>query len=264
MYSLIFTCLLIACNVAPEQSSGQKEMSKIADIACPQGFSRKVIDSSSYGFFLRNFPLKKDKTIHLFDGSLKYRQDVQVAVLDIDVGKRDLQQCADAVMRLRAEYLWKQGKKDKIAFHFVNGQLCEYSKYAQGYRGVYQRSGIIKWELKAKPDTSYKTFRKYMDLVFSYAGTASLIKELKTTKIEKIQIGDVLIMSGKPYGHAITVMDICEKNGEKMFLLAQSYMPAQDIHVLKNPDGGAWYPAKEGEIYTPEWDFHSSDLHRFQ
>ncbi|MDR3713868.1 MAG: DUF4846 domain-containing protein [Puia sp.] len=59
----------------------------------------------SFGEWLRSIPLKKDKTVYLYDGSRKQNQSAQFAVLDISVGKEDLQQCADAVMRLRAGYL---------------------------------------------------------------------------------------------------------------------------------------------------------------
>jgi hypothetical protein len=43
-------------------------------------------------------------------------------------------------------------------------------------------------------------------------------------------------------------------------------MPAQDIHVLKNPGAemSPWYPAKaKGPLATPEWDFRHTDLKRF-
>jgi hypothetical protein len=54
-------------------------------------------------------------------------------------------------------------------------------------------------------------------------------------------------------------------SGARMFLLAQSYMPAQQVHVLRNPArGDAWYPLEfEGPLATPEWTFPRETLHRF-
>jgi Domain of unknown function (4846) len=81
-----------------------------------------------------------------------------------------------------------------------------------------------------------------------------------------IQIGDVFIQGGFP-GHAVTVVDLAKKVGsnKKIFLLAQSYMPAQDIHVLKS-DGklNPWYELPGNNVLeTPEWTFKLSDLKRF-
>ncbi len=78
-----------------------------------------------------------------------------------------------------------------------------------------------------------------MDTVFAWAGTHSLERELKPAALAGIAAGDVFIKGGFP-GHAVLVADVVENRatGEKRFLLLQSYMPAQDIHVLKNPAGG--------------------------
>ena len=71
-------------------------------------------------------------------------------------------------------------------------------------------------------------------------------------------------------GHAVIVVDMAENpaTGEKLYLLAQSYMPAQDIQVLvnlKERDKSPWYTLKgEGSILTPEWGFTSADLKRFK
>ena len=82
----------------------------------PVGYERKSIEGNSFGLFLRNFALKKaDEKVYLFDGTEKPRS-YHAAVLDIDRGKQDLQQCADAVMRLRAEYLFVQKRLNEISF----------------------------------------------------------------------------------------------------------------------------------------------------
>ena len=56
----------------------------------------------TFGAWLRSVPLKKNLTVYLYNGVPKRNQEAQFAVLDVSVGHEDLQQCADAVMRLRA------------------------------------------------------------------------------------------------------------------------------------------------------------------
>ena len=62
-------------------------------------------------------------------------------------------------------------------------------------------------------------------------------------------------------------MAVDPERGEKVFIIAQSYMPAQDIHILKNPskrDGDPWYPLDFGdELVTPEWTFTADQVYRF-
>lgn len=215
----------------------------------------------------KNFPLKPHKSkVYLYNGEEKYRQDAHAAVLDIDVGKRDLQQCADATMRLRAEYLYAQKQYDKISFNFTNGFKASYAKWRKGYR-IKVKGNKVRWVKTAQPSTSYQSFRKYLILVFSYAGTLSLEKELTSIGIEKLQIGTIFIKGGSP-GHAIIVVDVAlNTQGEKLFLLAQSYMPAQDIHLLKNPNNtiiSPWYSTTNlAQLDTPEWSFGWENLKQF-
>jgi hypothetical protein len=234
----------------------------------PPGFGRMAADSKSFTFYLRNLPLKPHGSqVYLYNGQLKGNQDAHVAVIDIDVGTNDLQQCADAVMRLRAEYLYKNGMHEKISFHFTNGFEVPWSKYSQGYR-VAVNGNKTSWVMKSKPGAGYKDFRNYMNLIFTYAGSLSLSKELSAKSINEIEPGDVFIVGGSP-GHAVIVIDVVEnpEKTEKKFLLAQSYMPAQEIHVLKNPasdDDSPWYSSKTAEmLLTPEWLFNSNDLKKF-
>src|SRR4051794_33816387 len=86
------------------------------EIPLPHGFTRISRNQNSFGSWLLNVRLKKDKTVYLFNGLPKRNQAAQFAVLDISVGDQDLQQCADAVMRLRAEYLFTLNKFQDIQF----------------------------------------------------------------------------------------------------------------------------------------------------
>jgi Domain of unknown function (4846) len=258
---LLIFCLLIsfACNNTATPSSAKTKNTVIPAanaidknpygtveaIPLPEGYSRVKADSNSFAYWLRHVILRQDKTVYLFNGAAKANQLAQFAVLDIPVGKKDLQQCADAVMRLKADYLFTQKRFAEIIFY-------------DNEKGVYTFA----------PPYTKENFIQFMERVFGMCGSASLSKQLKTVgDFATIQPGDVLIRGGFP-GHAATVMDVAENTaGKKIFMLAQSYMPAQDIHILVNPAGeniSPWYEVtNENKIITPEYLFYKNELKRW-
>ncbi|MGQ0739491.1 MAG: DUF4846 domain-containing protein [Bacteroidota bacterium] len=212
------------------------------EIPVPAGFERIPAAAGSFADWLRALPLKKDKTVYQYNGKKKQNQSAQFAVLDISQSKTDLQQCADVVMRLRAEYLFAAKKFDSIRF-------MDYSRKWYNWTGKDNR----------------EKFDAYLQLVFGWCGSASLEKQLKPVEnFEDIKAGDVLIKGGFP-GHAVIVTDIAvNSKGQKVFILVQGYQPAQDMHVLLNPSDermSPWYnlPVTE-EIITPEWRFYRNQL----
>jgi hypothetical protein len=160
----------------------------------------------------------------------------------MEVGKKDLQQCADVVMRFRAEYLYASKRFKEIGFMDYSG----------------------KWYLWGQNENR-KSFDQYLQLVFGWCGSASLEKQLKPVNdFNTIQPGDVLIRGGFP-GHAMIVVDMAtNEHGKKIFMLAQGYQPAQDIHIVNNPTDknlSPWFETESGkEIITPEWTFQRSQL----
>jgi hypothetical protein len=255
-------------KVQPESRYINPEGNTVNDrIKVPEGFQRIEVSEGSFGHFLRNLPLKPHGSkVHYYNGGVKGR-DVYVAVIDMDIGHRDLQQCADAVIRLRAEYLYSQKEYDTIHFNFTNGFRADYSRWMQGYR-ISVKGNDAEWVKKKGYSDDYADFRQYLDMVFAYAGTLSLSKELTPVRLENMKIGDVFIHGGTP-GHCAIVVDMAENKttGEKLFMLAQGYMPAQDIHILKNPGDEAlspWYPLDFGlTLTTPEWTFSKDELMSF-
>ncbi|WP_186774226.1 DUF4846 domain-containing protein [Chitinophaga pinensis] len=238
----------------------------VGQLPLPPGFKREPVAKGSFGEWLRTIPLKADNTVYLYNGEKKRNQTAQYAVLDISVGKKDLQQCADAVIRLYAEYLYASRQYAKIAFHATDGTLMDYSSWMKGYRFPVKK-GRLQKQLIAKPGQGDACFAEFLQTVFSYAGTLSLSKELNNVNSPAaINIGDVFIRGGSP-GHAVIVMDIGVNHaGQKTFLLAQSYMPAQDIHILQNPasNENPWYQYNGGKLLnTPEWIFDWNQLMRF-
>ena len=278
MNNLIFKTIILILFFATISSQAQnsnyswldsslKNTSPLSEIiSVPTGFIRVKSARNSFAAWLRNLPVKlENNNVYLFDGNLKRNQKAQFKVLAIDVGKYDLQQCADAIIRLRAEYFYFQHAYNKIAFNFTSGDRAFYSKWIEGFRPIV-KGNKVKWKREAQKDSSYKNFRAYLNIVFTYAGSYSLSQELKRVKdISQIKTGDVFIHGGFP-GHAIIVLDVAvnDISKQKAILLAQSYMPAQEIHVLVNPGKkviSPWYVVKETDLLnTPEW----SDLRRFE
>lgn len=237
-------------------------------ILTPEGFERVPVVEGSFEEYLRGLPLKPHGAkVTYFNGGTK-PLDVHVAVLDMDVGGRDLQQCADSVIRLRAEYLYEKGLYNKIHFNFTNGFNADYSKWMDGYR-IKVSGNKADWVKQASKGSDYASFRKYLDMVFAYAGTLSLSKEMENIPLEEMQPGDVFLKGASP-GHCVIVMDMAEnkQTGEIIFIAAQGYMPAQEMHILENPaneDGNPWYTLDFGdELITPEWTFSDTQLYRFR
>jgi hypothetical protein len=216
-----------------------------SDIEPPAGYKRMDISETSFGVWLRSIAIKKDNHVYLYNGELKENQSAQFAVLDISVGKKDLQQCADAVMRLRAEYLFSQNRYAEIEFRDNNGK-------AYTWKGGSERSD----------------FEHYLESVFNWCGSASLEKQLKPVgDIKNMQPGDVFIRGGFP-GHAMIIADVAiNDKGNKVFMLAQSYMPAQDIHIVRNPSDdklSPWYDISNmKQLVTPQWEFSVDQLRRW-
>ena len=225
--------------------------------------------ANSFGYFLENFQLKKHGSpIKKFDGSEITTQNLHEAIFDIDVGTKDLQQCADAVIRLRAEYLFKTKNFDKIKFHFTSGDLMSWNDYKNGVR-AFVNGNSVSFRKTENFDDSYENFRKYLDLIFNYSGTISLNKEtFPVKKTSDLKTGDILITPGSP-GHVVFIAGVSQdKNGKKLFLLGEGFTPAQSIHILKNPfnkEISPWYEldVNAAETKTARYPFKPTNFRSF-
>ena len=211
----------------------------------PEGFKWKESIPNSYGHFIENFKLKPYGTkILQYNGTPISNQNMHEAVFDISVGTRDLQQCADAIIRLRAEYLKSTGKEDEIAFQYTSGDVLKWSAYKNGER-LTVRGNTVSRAISATADSSDEKFKNYLENIFMYAGTISQNRETKPiTKNSDLKTGDILITAGSP-GHVVFIAGVSEnKNGERLYLLGEGFTPAQSISVMKNPNHpeiSPWY-----------------------
>ena len=184
------------------------------------------------------------------------------------VGEEDLQQCADAVMRLKAEFLFSQKSYNDIQFKATDGTNLSFKKWEQGTRYKLVGNRLAEYTTTTASTNKRAELEDFLKVVFSYCGTLSLAAQLNAVpNFDDIQPGDVFVKGGSP-GHAMIVIDAAMNGaGKKVFMLAQSYMPAQDIHVVKNPANknlSPWYEVNRDEaVITPEWDFYTTQLKRW-
>lgn len=237
-------------------------------ILVPDGYERIQYNKESFAEWLRNLALKKDGTpVKLHNGRNTIFQHKHAAVIDIDTGRKDLQQCADCIIKLRAEYLRGRKRFADLHFNFTSGDRSDWQRWANGWRPVV-RGNRVTWRKSEQYDGSDASFRRWLDNVFYYAGTISISRDFEKVKdISRIRPGDFFVDAGSP-GHAVLIVDVAEhvSSGEKIFLLAQGFMPAQDMHLLKNLVNSAispWFSSRFGEVLsTPDWDFQAKHLRR--
>ena len=235
----------------------------------PDGFGRVAVAPGSFGDWLRHLPLKPaDSSVMLHDGRPVADRGTVAAVVDIDVGRSDLQQCADAVMRLRAEYLFSRRLTGLIGFELYSGERYRFEAFADGVTPVLSGERIA-WLNGPPRDSSHASLRRWLDIVYAFASTRSLAHELRPVgHPANVAIGDVFVHPGSP-GHAVIIVDLAADpaTGRKLALLAQSSTPAPDIHILRNtldPRLGPWFELVEGQPFaTPGRVFAPNELRRF-
>src|SRR6266511_4883494 len=104
-------------------------------VSVPPGWKRVQVSLDSFAAWLRGLPVKPGRPdVRLFDGQRKRNQEAHHLVLDVDVGKRDRQQCADAVIRLRAEFQHQAGHDGDICFPFTDGAPARWEEWKHGLR----------------------------------------------------------------------------------------------------------------------------------
>jgi len=238
-------------------------------IMIPEGYQRMTPAENTFQYYVQNYALKPHgaKIIN-YNGNEYGYQKGHVGILEIPVPDNGLQQCADALIRMRAEYLWETNRKEKIGFNFTSGHYCSWEAYSQGFRPKINGNRVT-FHKTATPDTSKEGFYRYLNLIYMYAGTQSLYDELsKVTSVENLQIGDMLIYPGSP-GHVVMIVDmILHSNGEKMFILAQGNTPAQSVHILKNlndSNTSPWYTLEmDAYLEIPTYYFEETKFVRFK
>lgn len=220
----------------------------IGDIPAPLGYTRVEAEEGSYAQYLRSLPLKKRGTkVQLYTGGEARYQFLSTGVIDQELLSNS-EQCADATMRLRAEYLWSKGRYGDISFRNVNGKKMKYSGGG-----------------------SRKSFEKYMREVYGLCSTFSLYNETEPRAIKNVQPGDILVYptrKGHKYGHALIVVDVAKNSTGKIAIMcAEGNTPARDKHIVRNmnPLKNPWFFLDEDDstIWISCFHFNKKELRHY-
>lgn len=240
----------------------------ITRVNVPNGYKRVEYPEGSFEDYIRNYKLKPfgSKIIN-YDDSEYFWQRGHIGILEIPVPNNGLQQCADALIRVRSEYLWETNRKNEIGFNFTSGHYCSWIKYAEGYRPKINGNKVT-FHKTANANTSKDNFYKYLNLIYMYSGTLSLYNELDSIDSEDLKVGDMLIKGGSP-GHIVMLADeVINDTGEKLFLLFQGNTPAQSVHLVKNLEDSnisPWYRLEDDAVIpVSNYTFGSSKFVRFK
>ncbi|MDI3291475.1 DUF4846 domain-containing protein [Polyangium sp. 15x6] len=225
----------------------------------PPGFTRVPLDPGAFGAFLRTLPLAaKGTPVKSYRGD-EIRADGHpnvAAVVAIDIGKADLQQCADAIIRLHAEWRWSQGHRDQ-AYRTASGTKLEFQRYASGQRVRVDGNRLELVPSAKRAEPTHALFRTWLDDVFGWTNTGALARDGERVALGALRPGDFFVLTGVPFGHTVLVLDMAkDAAGRRAVLLGQSFVPAQNVHVIRPEPASAWFVIDEasGALTTPFWD----------
>jgi hypothetical protein len=232
----------------------------------PHGYRRVAVGPKSFAAWLRSLPIRTDRVQVLSYRGIPLRRP-SGGIVAMDVGDRDLMQCADSVIRLHAEYLWSHNRQSEAAYRFTSGDETRWSDWVAGERMHIDGNRVRRARGPART-SDHRSYRRWLDLVFTYAGTTSLARDAQTLPVGvPVEAGEFYVEGGSP-GHAVIVLDVVtNSDGIRLGLLGQGFMPAEDIHVLQSPIAvdGVWFrlPTQAEEaLPTPSWRPFASSARR--
>lgn len=232
--------------------SGAARAETVADAFPPPAGAQRV-PADAFGAHLRTLPLRgADVPVRTHAGATVAHD---ARVIDLPLVKGDLQQCADSILRVRAEWLRAQGAEERLSFFATSGDPIPWARYRDGGRPRAEGRGLV-WSATRTPGT----WDGWLSAVFTWAGTRSLAA-YETVPAASPRPGDVVVVGGSP-GHAVLLLDVAVRGGDTFVLVGEGFMPAQDFHVERGPVGG-WWPWTAAGLALPHWPLPASGLRRF-
>ena len=237
----------------------------------PSGYTRVDIsenmEQAAFASWLRGLPIVSRSEVYSYNGELLHKG--ADGIIPISVGNRDLQQCADSILRIYAEFLWSKNLQKEWGIHFTSGDDSTWKDWSEGER--FRVGKRVERYNNGLQDNSYEQYQNWLRHSFLYAGTLSLHKDaIKVAMDDDIQPGDFFLTGGSP-GHVVMVLDVATKEGSPPIgIIAQGFMPAQEFHIISDTGRHVidnWFalPTTDTQALTiPNWSpFFRHDLYRF-
>lgn len=216
-------------------------------ITVPAGYAAIEYQANSYSYWITRRPLKNGLEIADHAGRKVPAGSYSVyAVLDLPLlFSGDLEQCADYAMRLWAEYHKDTGKLDRLYLFDYNGRRQNFQ-------------------------TSRLSYRSFLRRAFANSNSHSLKKGCIPVDTSALTPGDMVVQNERGgVGHVSVVMNVCRNSsGQKLYLMGFSYMPAQEFHIEKAPEGygtDGWFTVEGYYRYLKDYmDLGTPVLRRFK
>jgi hypothetical protein len=243
-FPLVLLMLILAWNINP--LIAQKVHSRrIRDIpVADSGYQRWPLDSTGFGFWLRNLYLKPEGSPVLnYRGKVhkSVRDTTVAAVINLEVQGCRNEQCMDILIRLYATYLWQNQSAGELILPLPGGLWIGWAEWLSGRRPEFY--GLqVKLKQKARPDSSSENYKNYLNLVYSESHTQQFYHGLKQIDRHDLQIGDFIVSRGSK-GHAVMIVDLArDKQGRLLALIGHGDTPACEFYLLNYRAGNPWFP----------------------
>jgi hypothetical protein len=211
------------------------------------GYSVFTDEPDSWSEWLRLLPLAAPGTpVRNYRGEIVVPGDDEhlAAVVAIDIGNRDIQQSADVILRLHAEWRWYI---DDLRMLYLSDTKVELplQKWVAGER-LIEGEGQPSWIRQAAPTPKleHAEFREYLDSVFTWSDGRALLAESVPLAPEVLEPGAFFLHEGHP-AEVLVVLDVATSPaGKRAMLLAQALNPAENIHVIRPSRDSLWFPVR--------------------
>ena len=212
-------------------------------IASPEGFSRVDVVAGSFAAWLRDLPVAAGGAPVMTSRSeivVAGDDPTLAAVVMLQPHTRRLLSATNMMLRLRAEYAWSAGDLDSLGFHLACGHLSSWKAWTRGIRPL-AAGRSVRFAKTGIQDDGRSNFCVYLETLFRFASSASLLDDTRPVRDATVAAGDVLLRIGRR-AHAVMVLDIAtDSRGRIRVLLGQGGRPAQTFHVLRDAGGSPWF-----------------------